>query len=105
VAAARAGYVDKGYIIRLCMPSKQALTPFLMRFIASITPHDEYYGHCIVCGGTSECCFCVHTRSHLLTLIAFREIIEVLKAQGYTRVLDMTGEEANKKYFEGTGRD
>ena len=32
-----------------------------------------------------------------------REIIDVLKQQGYTRVLDMTGEEANKKYFEGTG--
>ena len=27
----------------------------------------------------------------------------MLKQQGYTRVLDMTGEEANKKYFEGTG--
>ena len=27
----------------------------------------------------------------------------MLKQQGYTRVYDMSGEEANKKYFEGTG--
>ena len=33
-----------------------------------------------------------------------RDIIEVLKQQGgYTRVFDMSGEEANKRYFEGTG--
>ena len=39
----------------------------------------------------------------VLPLDPRREIIDVLKQQGYTRVLDMTGEEANKKYFEGTG--
>ena len=37
-------------------------------------------------------------------VLTLRDIIEVLKQQGgYSRVFDMTGEEANKKYFEGTG--
>jgi hypothetical protein len=31
------------------------------------------------------------------------DIIEVLRAKGYTQVYDMSGEEANKRYFEGTG--
>lgn len=30
-------------------------------------------------------------------------MISVLKGRGYGRVVDMSVEEANKKYFEGTG--
>ena len=31
------------------------------------------------------------------------EVVEVLKARGYSRVYDMSVEERGNKYFEGTG--
>lgn len=34
-----------------------------------------------------------------------REVIEVLQQRGYGRVYDMSGEEKNGRYFEGTGEE